>query len=420
MGTAPKALRLHVGLFGRRNAGKSALVNAIAGQPVAIVSATPGTTTDPVEKAMELQPIGPIVLIDTAGLDDEGALGGLRVAKTEALVARTDVALIVAAAGAWGALEDGLLARFGAAGVPVVAVMSHADLKAAPPELVARLEAAGAAVVSTVAPTGEGVQRLREAIIRAAPDGFVEPPSLLGDLVPAGGVVVLVVPIDLEAPRGRLIQAQVQVIRDALDHDAICVMARETRLADVFASLSAPPALVVTDSQAFGLVARVTPPEVPLTSFSILFARVKGDLATFAAGAEAIDRLRPGDKVLVCEACTHHPIGDDIGRVKLPRWLGEHAGGALDVEVRAGRDFPDDLGPYRLVVHCGACVHSRREVLARVARARAQGVPMTNYGVAIAKTHGILARALAPLRGREVAPAPPSASAAAPAAFGRP
>ncbi|TNF24501.1 MAG: [FeFe] hydrogenase H-cluster maturation GTPase HydF [Deltaproteobacteria bacterium] len=405
MGTAPKALRLHVGLFGRRNAGKSALVNAIAGQPVAIVSPAPGTTTDPVEKAMELQPIGPIVLVDTAGLDDEGELGGLRVAKTEALVARTDVALIVAAAGEWGALEDALLDRFKAASVPVIAVMSQADRGEAAPALVERLQTLGAAVVRTVAPTGEGVERLREAIIKAAPDGFVEPPSLLGDLVPTGGVVVLVVPIDLEAPRGRLIQAQVQVIRDALDHDTICVMARENRLDDVLSALRSPPALVVTDSQAFGHVSRVVPAEVPLTSFSILFARVKGDLPTFAAGAEAIDALRPGDKVLVCEACTHHPIGEDIGRIKLPRWLGEHVGGALDVEVRAGRDFPDDLGPYRLVVHCGACVHSRREVLARVARARAQGVPMTNYGVAIAKTHGILPRALAPLRGREAAPA---------------
>lgn len=396
MATAPKALRLHVGLFGRRNAGKSALVNAIAGQSVAIVAPAPGTTTDPVEKAMELQPIGPIVLVDTAGLDDEGELGRLRVAKTEALVARTDVALVVAAAGAWGELEDRLLERFRAAEVPVIAVMSQADRGEAAPALVARLEAAGAAVVRTVAPTGDGVERLREAIIAAAPAGSLEPPTLLGDLVPSGGIVVLVVPIDLEAPRGRLIQAQVQVIRDALDHDAICVMARESRLDDVLASLRRPPALVVTDSQAFGHVARIVPPEVPLTSFSILFARVKGDLATFAAGADAIDALRPGDKVLVCEACTHHPIGEDIGRIKLPRWLGEHVGGALDVEVRAGRDFPADLGPYRLVVHCGACVHSRREVLARVARARAQGVPMTNYGVAIAKTHGVLARALAP------------------------
>jgi len=409
MGTAPKALRLHVGLFGRRNAGKSALVNAIAGQPVAIVSPAPGTTTDPVEKAMELQPIGPIVLIDTAGLDDEGELGGLRVQKTEALVARTDVALVVAAAGGWGALEDALLERFQAAKVPVVAVMSQADRGAAAPELVARLKAARAQVVSTIIPSegraGQGIESLREAIIKAAPDGFVEPPLLLGDLVPTGGVVVLVVPIDLEAPRGRLIQAQVQVIRDALDHDAICVMARENRLADVLSALREPPALVVTDSQAFGHVSRVVPESVPLTSFSILFARVKGDLPTFADGAAAIDGLRPGDRVLVCEACTHHPIGEDIGRIKLPRWLGEHVGGELDVDVRAGRDFPDDLGPYKLIVHCGACVHSRREVLARVSRARGQGVPMTNYGVAIAKTHGILPRALAPLEGREQAPA---------------
>ena len=406
MGRAPKALRLHVGLYGRRNAGKSALLNAIAGQPVAIVADAPGTTTDPVEKPMELQPIGPIVLIDTAGLDDEGEVGALRVAKSRAMIARTDVALIVVGAGAWGPLEEGLLATFIDAKVPIVTVMNQSDRAAADPALVARLERAGAAVVPTVATTGEGVQALREAIIRAAPEGFVEPPTLLGDLVPTGGVVVLVVPIDLEAPRGRLIQAQVQVIRDALDHDTICVMARENRLADVLAALREPPALVVTDSQAFRHVAAVVPPEVPLTSFSILFARAKGDLATFAAGAEAIDALRPGDKVLVCEACTHHPIGEDIGRIKLPRWLEGHVGGALEVEVRAGRDFPADLSPYRLVVHCGACTHSRREVLARVAHSLAQGVPMTNYGVAIAKTHGILPRALAPLRGREAAPLP--------------
>jgi [FeFe] hydrogenase H-cluster maturation GTPase HydF len=392
----PRGMRLHIGLFGRRNAGKSSLLNALVRQQVSIVSAVPGTTTDPVEKPMELQPLGPVVFIDTAGVDDEGALGEARVARTHQALERTDLAVLVAEAGSFGALEQGLLTRLQAQGTPVVLALSKTDVRVPSPEERARLAALGLPLVETSAEGGVGLDALRQALVEHAPAELLEARAILNDLVPPGELAVLVVPIDKEAPKGRLILPEAQAIRDLLDGDALCLVTRERGLSGALARLTRPPWLVVTDSQAFREVAAATPPGVPLTSFSILFARFKGDLATLTAGAQAIDRLRPGDRVLVAEACPHHPIGEDIGRVKIPRWLAQRVGGPLAIEHVQGRDFPDDLRPYRLVIHCGACTFTRRAVLSRVARCQAAGVPVTNYGLCIAKSLGVLERALGP------------------------
>lgn len=396
MKSTPKGLRLQIGLFGRRNVGKSSLLNALAGQEVAIVSPIAGTTTDPVEKPFELLPVGPVLFIDTGGLDDEGALGEERVERTRRVLERTDLALVVAVGGVWGDLEEEIVAASAARGTPVIAVLNQADRVPPDEALAARLAARGLAVVRTSAVTREGIAELREAIVRAAPPDLVHTPALLGDLVRPGEAVVLVVPIDKEAPKGRLILPQVQAIRDLLDHDAWCLVVKEGELGAALASLRQPPALVVTDSQAFRAVADATPAEVPMTSFSILLARAKGDLAEMVRGAAAIGRLAPGDRVLVVDSCSHHPVEDDIARVKIPAWLAAKAGGPLETVHFQGRDWPADLSSFRLVVHCGACMLNRREMLSRLARARDAGVPVTNFGLAIAWSLGLFARALGP------------------------
>ncbi|MBN2131978.1 MAG: [FeFe] hydrogenase H-cluster maturation GTPase HydF, partial [Sedimentisphaerales bacterium] len=333
MSKAPKSLRLHIGLFGRRNVGKSSLLNAITRQAVSIISDVAGTTTDPVEKPMELLPIGPVLFIDTAGIDDVGALGEQRVKKTRQVFDRTDVGIIVTAQGQWGPFEQGILDELRGRQTPVIAAFNKADLASPPEGVAASLRQQNVPIVETVAPQGQGILDIREELILAAPDELVNPPTLLGDLVAAGEMAVLVVPIDLEAPKGRLIVPQVQAIRDLLDNDAYCMVVKERELRDALERLNRPPALVVTDSQAFLKVAGDTPPDVKMTSFSILFARNKGDLNEFVCGAATIDSLRPGDKVLMAESCTHHPIGDDIGRVKIPRWMTQYVGGKLNFSV---------------------------------------------------------------------------------------
>lgn len=396
MSSAPRGLRTHIGLFGRRNVGKSSVLNALTRQEVAIVSATPGTTTDPVEKPMELLPLGPVVFIDTAGVDDEGVLGEQRVAMTRKALERTDLALLVAEASAWGPFEEELLAEIRARSIPVVVVLNKADAGPAPAGLAERLAAAGVPAVATSIPAGSGLDELRQALLAAAPVDAVEGRRIVGDLVSPGDVVVLVTPIDAEAPKGRLILPQVQTLRDLLDAGAISVVVREHELRAALASLAAPPRLVVTDSQAFRQVAEEVPPGVPLTSFSILFARFQGDLAEMARGVRGVDRLKAGDRVLVAEACTHHPVGEDIGRVKIPAWLRTRTGVPLEFETVQGRDFPDDLSRYALVVHCGSCMGNRRQMLSRLLRGRQEGVPVTNYGLTIAYSLGILERALEP------------------------
>lgn len=396
MTAAPRGLRLHVGLFGRRNVGKSSLLNALTRQDVSIVSPTPGTTTDPVEKPMELLPLGPVLFIDTAGVDDEGALGGLRIERTRQVLERTDLALLVAEAGTWGRFEEALLAEIAARSLPLVVVLNKRDVAPPPPSLLARLASAGLPVVETAAPSGRGIADLRRTLLATVPAEALESRRVVGDLVSEGDLVVLVVPVDKEAPKGRLILPQVQAIRDLLDSDALALVVKERELKTALSRLSSPPRLVVTDSQAFLKVAADTPPGVPLTSFSILFARFQGDLAEMVRGTVGIDRLKSGDRILVAESCTHHPVGEDIGRVKIPRWLRQYTGVPLEVVHVQGHDFPEDLSPFSLVVHCGSCMGNRREMLSRILRCRSAAVPVTNYGLTIAYSLGILERALGP------------------------
>ena len=368
----PKGMRLHIGLFGRRNVGKSSLLNAITRQQVSIVSAFAGTTTDPVEKPMELLPLGPVLFIDTAGIDDAGAVGDLRVARTRAVFERTDLGIVVTD-GTWGDYEQAIVAALAERSTPVVVVVNKSDLGAPAPELRAALESPPLPWVATSATAGQGLLELRQALIDHCPPEFLAEPVLLGDLVGPGDLAVMVVPIDKEAPKGRLILPQVQSIRDLLDNDALALVVKERELRSALERLTVPPALVITDSQAFLKVAADTPPTVPLTSFSILFSRFKGDLVSQTVGALAIDDLKPGDRVLIAEACTHHPIGEDIGRVKIPRWLTQYVGGKLEFTIAAGHDYPEDLSPFRLIIHCGACSFNRKAMLGRILKARAAG-----------------------------------------------
>jgi [FeFe] hydrogenase H-cluster maturation GTPase HydF len=390
----PKGLRLHIGIFGKRNAGKSSLLNAITRQEVSIVSETAGTTTDPVEKPMELLPFGPVLFIDTAGLDDEGALGGLRVKKSRLVLDRVDMALIVADAGSWGFFEEMLFAELRSRQVPVIAVFNKSDLGAPSQDTLELLSRPVVRCVATRANTGEGLEELRRALLETAPPSFFDERRILSDIVGPGETAVLVVPIDKEAPKGRIILPQVQTIRDLLDGEASCLVVKERELRSALENLKAPPKIVVTDSQAFLKVAADTPKDVLLTSFSILFSRFQGDLVEQVRGTMGIESLRKGGRVLVAEACTHHPIGEDIGRVKIPRWLNQYVGSKLEFQYVQGRDFPEDLSGFDLVIHCGSCMGNRREMLSRILRCRQQGVPITNYGLTIAYSLGIFERAL--------------------------
>ena len=393
---SPKGYRLHIGIFGRRNVGKSSLLNAITHQQVSIVSEFAGTTTDPVEKSMEFLPLGPVLFIDTAGIDDAGALRDLRVEKTRQAFDRTEMAIIVAETGSWGDFEEQILAEMARRKTPAIVVFNKIDLAQPESALLERLRDLKISSVRTNAPKGTGIFDLRRAVLDAAPVEFTSGPAILSDLVGPGEIAVLVVPIDKEAPKGRLILPQVQSIRDLLDGDSWCLVVKERELQAALSALNKKPRLVVTDSQAFLKVAADTPPDVPMTSFSILFARFKGDLVTLAMGARAIEGLRAGDRVLIAEACSHHPIGEDIGRVKIPRWLTQYAGGKIQFDHAQGHDFPTDLSPYKLVIHCGACMWNRKEMLSRILRCREAGVPITNYGLVIAYGLGIFERALKP------------------------
>jgi [FeFe] hydrogenase H-cluster maturation GTPase HydF len=371
--------------------GKSSLLNAVTRQQVSIVSAYAGTTTDPVEKPMELLPLGPVLFVDTAGVDDEGALGELRMARTRAVLDRVDLGLIVTERGAWGEFEAGLLEQLRERKVPVLAVNNKSDLGAAPVQL-----PDGIRQVAVSALTGAGILDLREALLDLAPADFFDNRRLVADLVPPGEMALLVVPIDKEPPKGRLILPQVMAIRDLLDGESLALVVQERELANALGRLKTPPALVVTDSQAFLKVAADVPRSVPMTSFSILMSRFQGDLTEQVRGALGIERLKGGDTVLMAETCTHHPVGEDIGRVKIPRWLTQYVGARLEFRHVQGRDFPSDLSPYRLVVHCGNCTGNRREMMSRIHRCREAGLPITNYGLTIAYSLGIFERALAP------------------------
>ncbi len=397
MQDTPKGARLHIAIFGRRNAGKSSLINALTSQDIALVSDVPGTTTDPVYKAMEILPIGPVMIIDTAGIDDVGDLGALRVERTMQILNKADLAIVVVEPESGiTEYEQTLIREIKKRNLAVVGVVNKSDLYTLSSELLDEWSKAMQLPLQAIsARTGQGVEELKRLIIKNAPDNWEGPP-VIGDLLNPGDTVVLVIPIDLAAPKGRLILPQVQVIRDILDHDAYSVVVKERELKEALENLRQPPRMVVTDSQEFLKVAADTPPDVMLTSFSILFARYKGDLETLVAGAKAIDSLKPGDKVLISEGCTHHRQADDIGKVKIPRWLRQMVGGELDFEWVSGCTFPPDITKYRLIVHCGACMLNRREMLYRLAEAREKNVPIVNYGLLIAHVHGILRRTLAP------------------------
>jgi len=391
-----KGFRLHIGFFGRRNVGKSSLLNAITQQHVSIVSEVPGTTTDLVEKPMELLPIGPVLFLDTAGMDDVGALGEQRVAQTRKAIGRCDLGVLVAEAGVWGEFEEKLLAELRAQGSPGVVVLNKVDLNRPEIDLLIRFEQAGIKYAKVAATTGEGLETLRTRLAEVAAPEDNEPSVILRDLVGPQETAVLVMPFDKEAPKGRIKQLQAQSIRELLDGEACCVAVKETGLARTLSNLMTPPQLVVTDAAVFEQVAKVTPESIPLTAFSILLSRLKGDLVAQTRAAVSVERLKPGDRVLVAESCTHHPIEEDIGRVKIPQWLQKYVGGELKFTTVKGRDFPEDLSPYKLLIHCGACMWNRQEMMNRIRECDRQGVPITNYGLVIAYSLGILERALEP------------------------
>ena len=381
----PSGERTHIGFFGARNAGKSSLVNAVTGQELAVVSDVKGTTTDPVRKAMELLPLGPVVIIDTPGFDDEGALGLERVKKTREILRTCDIAVLVVDAGTGMKDTDRELETLiQERNIPFLIVWNKTDLAAAQPA------PEGTAEASSL--TGAGITELKERLARLMPEK--EERKLAGDLVSPGDLCVLVCPIDESAPKGRLILPQQQVIRDLMDHGAIPVVCRDTELETVLKKPGISPALVITDSQAFKTVNALVPEEIPLTSFSILMARYKGFLGTAVEGISAAKSLRDGDRILLAEGCTHHRQCNDIGTVKIPRWLRQYTGKELQIETCSGREFPEDLSPYRLVIHCGGCMLTENAVQARMAQAVSQGVPFTNYGIAIAFMTGTLERSL--------------------------
>ena len=389
LNSQPSAERIHIGFFGLRNAGKSSVVNAVTGQKLSLVSEVLGTTTDPVQKAMEILPLGPVVVIDTPGVDDEGELGEMRVRRARQTLSKTDVAvLVVDALKGLQPADRELIGLFEARKIPYLIAWNKADL-------LGEVPAPGERELYVSAATGANIYELKEAIGRLVRQPEADK-KLVGDLIAPNDLIVLVTPIDAAAPKGRMILPQQQMIRDVLDHNAMNVVVKETQLEAALAALSVKPRMVITDSQAFGPVSRIVPEDVPLTSFSILFARYKGELDEAVRGAAALDRLKDGDVVLISEGCTHHRQCGDIGTVKLPAWLKGYTKKALRFEFTSGGEFPDDPSPYALVVHCGGCMLNEREMKSRIARAREAGVPITNYGIAIAQAHGILRRALSP------------------------
>ena len=394
----PNANRLHIALFGKRNSGKSSLINALTGQDTALVSDTPGTTTDPVQKAMEIHGIGPCLFIDTPGFDDEGELGNRRIERTWKAVEKTDIALLLCAGGG-SAEETGepdfteelhWLEQLKAKNIPTILLINKADIRKNTASLAIRIkETFGSQPIPVSAKEKTGVELIRQAILEKLPEDF-DQQSITGSLVTEGDLVLLVMPQDIQAPKGRLILPQVQTMRELLDKKCLIMSCTTDKLRETLQALSRPPKLIITDSQVFKTVYEQKPEESRLTSFSVLFAGYKGDIRYYVRSASAIGSLTESSRVLIAEACTHAPLSEDIGRVKLPHLLRKRIGEKLSIDIVAGTDFPQDLTPYSLVIHCGACMFNRKYVLNRIERARLQNVPMTNYGVAIAFLNGIL------------------------------
>lgn len=426
----PKGMRMSIGLFGRRNVGKSSVLNAITHQQISIVSDVAGTTTDPVDKPMELLPLGPVLFVDTAGIDDDqDTIGALRTQRTAKVFDRCDLGVVVTEAGVWGAYEDGIVEQLQQRSIPFIIIFNKVDCLGAGAAGVAAPEADAAAGVAGVATpdaaagavpadvlsacraaipealrevpavcmsavAGVGVNDLRQALLDNAPDEFVNDPTIVGDLVEPGSTVILVIPIDKEAPKGRIILPQVQVIRDLLDNGCCAYAVRDAELPQALESLKEPPALVITDSQAFAEVSKMVPESIPLTGFSVAFARFKGDLPSQAVATLEIDNLTEDSRVLIAESCTHHPIEEDIGTVKIPRLLRKRVGEGLSIDNVRGIDFPENLSDYDLVIHCGSCMFNRRTMLSRIQACMAAGVPITNYGLTLAYLNGVFDRSI--------------------------
>lgn len=388
----PAAERIHIGLFGKRNAGKSSIINAITDQDLAIVSEVKGTTTDPVLKTMELLPLGPVVIIDTPGLDDHGDLGEMRIKKAYQMLNKTDIALLVIDSSEGMTAEaEAILERIKAKQIPYLIVWNKVDLGSPQPEE----NAPDSIAVS--AKTGENITALKEAVAALLPDDQTNRP-IIRDLLSPGDIVMLVIPIDSSAPKGRLILPQQQTIRDIMEIDAVPVIVKEHMITETLATLKQEPALVITDSQVFAAVARAVPDKIPLTSFSILFARYKGELDELVTGAAALEHLPEGARILISEGCTHHRQCEDIGTVKLPQWIRKYTGKSFGFDFTSGTEFPDDLAGYDLIIHCGGCMLNQREMKYRIRCAADAGIPITNYGTCIAHINGILQRTLLPFK----------------------
>lgn len=396
MNETPAANRLQIGIFGKRNAGKSSFINALTGQNLAIVSEIPGTTTDPVAKTMEIRGLGPVLVYDTAGIDDEGELGKKRVARTREVMRKVDLGIIITTYVSYNELDLVLIDELKAAGREVVVLFNKSDAQVRDEEKEKALIQKGIKYISVSSTTGENIDAARQIIVDTGKNLSPENSSILGDLIKQGDFVVMVVPIDLGAPRGRLILPQVQAIRDVLDNDAVSITVKERELQYLLENIGKTPKLVICDSQVVLKVNGDVPEKIALTTFSILFSRLKGDLPEMVKGASAIDRLQDGDRILVLEACTHHSQADDIGRVKIPRWLRQYTGKNLEFDVNAGPYVSKPLAGYKLIISCGACMVNRREMMARIEDSRKLDIPITNYGVAISFCQGVLARVVKP------------------------
>jgi len=397
---APKSVRLHIGLFGRTNVGKSSFLNFVLGQDLAITSPVAGTTTDIVEKTMELMPIGPVVFLDTAGLNDASLLSTERIRKTNKIFDRSDVVILITEPNVWGKYEEKIFSEAEARNTPVIVAVNKIDTVQPKDDFISGIKSKTKQFFTCscldLKNRDSYVETLKKYLFEVLPDDFTKPPSILGGLVPEGGLALLIVPIDTEAPKGRIILPQVQTIRSALDNNASAVIVKEDGYAELLDKLNVKPDIVICDSQVVSKMVKDTPPDVKCTTFSILFANNRGNLATSAAAASKIKDLRPKDRVLILEACSHHPIEEDIGRKKIPMWLKEYVGGDLSVDVIAGRDFPEDFSKYKLVIHCGGCMITKRETFFRYQKAASAGVAMTNYGVCISFLHGVLERVIFP------------------------
>jgi [FeFe] hydrogenase H-cluster maturation GTPase HydF len=402
MKKTPKSLRLQLGLFGRTNTGKSSFLNMVAGQDVAITSETPGTTTDVVEKSMELLPVGPVVFLDTAGIDDASELGKKRIARSKKILDRADIYILIAEANIWNEYEKALMEEAKKRNTPVIIIINKVDVEKPKQEFLERIEKITSYIIlcSSIDTKNRDnyVNPLKEHIISVCPDDYINPPAIIGDLIPAKGIAVLIVPIDKEAPKGRIILPQVQTIRDALDNNQASVVIKESEYPQILNKFSKKPDIVVCDSQVVDYMVKHTPKDINCTTFSILFSRNKGELNESVRTVKIIDDLKDKDKILIAEACSHHPIEDDIGRVKIPRWLREYTKKELIIESCAGRDYPDNLSDYKMVIHCGGCMITRREMLMRIQKAKEAGVGISNYGVVISYLHGTLTRVLTPFR----------------------